>query len=114
MIAATLAMTATANASLWRCEFATAQTCTIAGCQRINPSAYVDLDLVAGTYSRCDRNRCNHFTAHVSDGGQFVNFDIPGAGAFAKVTRDGSGLTEIITAGHTAYLSFGACQAQPR
>lgn len=76
------------------------------------PSVYVDLDLVAGTYSRCDRSRCDHFTARTTGSGPYVNFDIPGAGAMAKVTRDGSALTEIVTIGHTAYLSFGACRAQ--
>ena len=110
--AATVLMIAPANAAMWRCEFAATQSCSIAGCQRISPSVYVDLDLVAGTYSRCDRSRCDHFTARVSGSGQFVNFDIPGAGATAKVTRDGSALTEILTIGHTAYLSFGACQSQ--
>lgn len=110
-LAVTVVMTATANAAMWRCEFSATQSCSKTGCERMVPSVYVDLDLVAGTYSRCDRNRCDHFTARPSASGPFVNFDIPVAGAMAKVTRDGSALTEIVTIGHTAYLSFGTCQA---
>ena len=86
-IVALLAMVTTiaaADAAMWRFEFAATHSCSVDGCKRMTPSVYVDLDLVAETYSRCDQRRCDHFTARPSGSGQFVNFDIPGAGAMAK------------------------------
>jgi hypothetical protein len=74
------------------------------------PSVYVTLDPVAGTYSRCDRARCDHFTARANDSGRHVDIQIPSVGAIAKMTRDGSVLTEIVTAGNDVYLSFGTCR----
>jgi hypothetical protein len=102
--------TAAAGAASWQCEFSTTQYCSVNRCERMVPSVYVTLDPVAGTYSRCDRNRCDHFTARASDSGRHVDIQIPSVGAIAKMTRDGSALTEIVTAGNDVYLSFGACR----
>jgi hypothetical protein len=103
-------ITADAVAASWQCEFSTTQYCSLNRCERMVPSVYVTLDTVAGTYSRCDRSRCDHFTARASDGGRHVDIQIPSVGAMAKMTRDGSALTEIVTAGNDFYLSFGACR----
>lgn len=101
---------AEARAAALQCEFAATQYCSVDRCERMTPSVYVTLDPVAGTYSRCDRRRCDHFTARASDSGQFVDITIPSVGAMAKLKRDGSTLTEIVTAGNDVYLSFGACR----
>ena len=100
--------TAAAGAASWQCEFSTTQYCSVNRCERKVPSVYVTLDPVAGTYSRCDRSRCDHFTARANDSGQHVDIQIPSVGAIAKMTRNGSALTEIVTAGNDVRLSFGA------
>jgi hypothetical protein len=102
---------ADASAAAWQCEFSSTQYCSTRGCERMIPSVYVTMDPVAGTYSRCDRSRCDHFTARATDSGRLFTVEIPSVGAIAKVTRDGSSLTEIVTAGNDVYLSFGACRA---
>lgn len=100
-----------AAAAGWQCELSSTQYCSARGCERMIPSVYVTLDPVAGTYSRCDRNRCDHFTARANDAGQTINIEIPSIGATAKVARDGAALTEVVTMGNDVYLSFGACRA---
>jgi hypothetical protein len=103
-------MSAAAGAAAWQCEFSSTQYCSVKSCERMVPSVYVTLDPVAGTYSRCDRARCDHFTARANDTGRYVDIQIPSVGAIAKMTRDGSVLTEIVTAGNDVYLSFGTCR----
>ena len=66
------------------------------------------IDRETGTYSRCDQQGCDTYTATFVLSGDFTVIEIPGRSILAKLSVLDV-FTEIVTLGNDVYLSFGSC-----
>lgn len=75
-------------------------------------TTWVEFDYSGNTYSRCDQAGCDVYTPVVSSSGEFLNIELPGRTAFAKIGPDGS-FTEVVSLGTLVMVTYGRCRAAP-
>ena len=94
-------------------------TCTITekmqcaqgqGCQQVENQIVIRFDGERQVYSRCDAKGCDDLKAQFSGSGGFINIDVLGRGILAKLSRDGSTFTEVVTLANFVLVSFGSCR----
>jgi hypothetical protein len=102
--------TAPATAQGFRCAATERFVCNVGiGCQ---PGAvgtsWVNVMPATKEYERCDQKGCDRFQAVFTPVGAFVNVEIPGRAAFAKLGPNGF-FSEVVTAATMTILSYGKC-----
>lgn len=70
----------------------------------------VRIDAYARIYSRCDAEGCDDLNATFSSSGEFIVIDVPARGMVAKMAKDGSAFTEVVTIATDVLVSFGSCR----
>lgn len=95
-----------------RCEFTSKWACGPSGCSPSAITTWSVVDLDRSRYFRCDRNGCDELPMVQSTSGVFLNIDMPGRAAMAKMSRDGSVFVEIVTASDLVLVAHGSCRQQ--
>lgn len=112
VIAALLAPSPTlaANHSAYVCTTSEKYVCSMGtGCLVGVPGSWANVDVVAGTYDRCDsKGPCDSYRATFTPSGQVLNVEVPGKGAFLKMLPGGS-FSEVASQGTILIVSYGYC-----
>lgn len=97
--------------NVWECTFSTRNACDSTGsCRPINASiSSVRIFADERAYLRCDRGGCDEWRGTFTRSGGFLNVELQGRAAFAKMSDDLS-FTEVVTLGHMVIVSHGRCQ----
>lgn len=88
------------------------QSCVGGGPGNIGPidawaNLYVSSE--ATVYERCDSKGCDPWPAVSSMSGETIVVEIPGRGAFAKISPNGS-WTEVVSQSTTVFVTYGYCR----
>lgn len=101
-----------ANNPTYFCEFIQRFGCdNVNGCtaSSLPITTWVEFDQSGNTYSRCDRAGCDVYKPFVTHSGVFLNIEMPGRAAFAKIGPDGS-FTEVVSLGASVMVTYGQCR----
>jgi hypothetical protein len=95
------------------CSIEEKSVCEVgANCRRIPPATWAELNLIARTYARCDKNGCDRYAAQTSKNGVFTNIAVPERGAMARIRSDNAAFMEVVTLAQQVYVGFGKCAAK--
>ena len=102
----------TASPGTYRCTFDQRETCSPdTGCEAVAPSTWVEVNLEAQTYARCDAKGCDPYDAVVTRSGIWRIVEVPGHATFAKIADDGL-IVDVASLNRTVLVSYGKCEAQ--
>ena len=90
-----LALPETATAAPIICGIDEKFACTRGGCDPLPANrVYTRIDLERRVYARCDDRGCDEYQATIWQGGGYINIELPGHTAFAKLsdTRNDPGV----------------------
>jgi hypothetical protein len=72
---------------------------------------WVQLDLAAGQYERCDAKGCDSYRVTPQHGGIYTHLN-PTPSTFLKVLNDGSDFVDVASLGTSVLISYGRCTPQ--
>lgn len=103
----------------WQCNFTQRTTCGPQSCAThpVLPTTGVWIYLTPSqqSYMRCEGegwDNCDQHNATITDSGEFKNFEIPGAAAFARVGPN-LFVTEVVTVRDAVLINRGKCISAP-
>lgn len=91
------------------CTIASRMQCDARGCQPFNSPISIMIFSPERTYTRCDARGCDEWRATFNRSGFFLNVELRGRAAFARMGDDLS-FSEVMTLGHVVLVSHGRCQ----
>lgn len=94
---------------MWECVPTTRNQCDATGCRPLHAGIHVFIFSDGPTYTRCDASGCDEWRATFVRSGSFLNIELRGRAAFARMGDDRS-FSEVVTLGQMTLVSHGRCQ----